>query len=214
MTTWSLSRLKTYEQCPAKYKYQHIDRLAMPKHPAAERGIAIHKDLEMFLTGAAPSLPANLSMYHGWLENLKPKKVFTEHRVGLRADWTPTEFDAPDVWLRSVLDLKVLGDDNTAHVYDWKTGKIYPDHVDQKTLYSATTFAEHPDLYQVTAIHVYVDLGKNTQQIFHRDQATALRQGWDSRVKPLLAETNWIPNPSYSCRWCPYSRAQGGPCRF
>jgi hypothetical protein len=210
---WSLSKLKTYEQCPAKYKYQHIDKLATPQGAAAARGTAIHQDIELFLLGTTPSLPDSLSIYHSWLTGLKGKEMYPEHKVGLGKDWTPIEFDSPDVWLRSVLDLKVL-DGNEAYVYDWKTGKVYPDHVDQKTLYTITTFAEHPNLTQVTAMHVYVDLGKNTQVTYHRDQAEQMKQLWQMRINRLEGDTSFLPRPDYGCRWCQFSRAKGGPCRF
>ena len=35
VTAWSYSRLSDYQQCPAKFKHKHMDKLPDPPGPAA-----------------------------------------------------------------------------------------------------------------------------------------------------------------------------------
>jgi hypothetical protein len=99
-------------------------------------------------------------------------------------------------------------------VYDWKTGKIYPDHDDQKTIYSLAVFSEDPAVLSVRAVHVYLDSNTNREKTFHRDQVPELRQQWENRVQGLEQNPVLIPNPGFHCRWCGYRREVGGPCQF
>jgi hypothetical protein len=174
----------------------------------------------MFLLGQA-NLPPSLDFYQSFLEGLKSYEIYPEHKVALDRQWNPVPWDSEEAWLRSVLDLKVV-QPTIIRVFDWKSGKIYPDHDDQKELYSLTSIAEHPAVYSVRAIHVYFDLNKNREQEFHRDQMHELRQRWTNRVSKFERShaevTNFIdpfiPNPGYHCTWCSFSKSKGGPCRF
>lgn len=217
---WSLSKLGTFEKCPAKYRFKYILKVEEPKHAAASRGIGIHKDIEMFLLGQA-SLPPALDFYHGFLTGLKQYEIKPEHRVTLDKDWSPCEDGAEGHWLTSVLDLKVITPEQIL-IYDWKSGKIYPEHDDQKDLYSITAFAEHPTVSTVRAIHVYVDTNKTREKVYHRDQVHDMRKQWADRAGKLERSHKeastyidpFIPNPGYHCTWCSFSKSKGGPCRF
>lgn len=217
---WSLSALGTYEQCAAKYKFRYIDGIESKfSSPAAERGIELHGAIEAFLTGKSAELPHEINFYTQYLTNLKERyKIFPEHVICLTREWTPTTADAEDRWYKGILDLKAVGRDETAPteaaVIDWKTGKIYDEHDDQKSIYSLAVFAEEPSVLRVRAIHVYLDLGKSREKTYDRSQMHELRAAWDSRVLKLEKEERWITNPSFKCRYCPYSTAKGGPCKF
>jgi hypothetical protein len=211
---WSLSALGQFEKCQLKYKFKYIDKLPEPRGAAANRGVDNHKIFEDVMLGKQ-ELPAEYSYYTQMLNDLKTKENFPECKISLTSDWTPTAWDAPDVWFRGILDLKVM-EGSAATVVDWKTGKIYPDHDDQKSIYSLAVFSQHPEVQSVRAQHVYIDLGKTREKVFSRDQVPELRSHWNSRAS-FLARTgpeDMIPNPGYHCRWCNFSAAKGGPCRF
>lgn len=219
--SWSLTSLSTYEQCPAKYKFRYVENVPVVQDPnsAAARGTEIHGTIEKFLRGELLALPTELNFYTAYLTNLRTKEIYPEHKVALNRNWEPVSWDADDRWYKGVLDLKALnGAGQTAPteatVIDWKTGKIYPEHDDQKSIYSLATFAEHPSVQRVRAMHVYVDLGKNREITYDRQQMHQLRSSWDSRILRLEKEEEFIPNPSFKCRYCPFSRASGGPCKF
>lgn len=215
--SWSLSSLGTYEKCAASYKYRYIDKIpTTSQSAAASRGTDVHAKIEMFLTGELKELPSELNFYTQYLNNLKTQTIYPEHKIALTNQWEPTTWDADNRWYKGILDLKVIaGPEATeATVIDWKTGKIYPDHEDQKSIYSIAVSAEHPSVLRVRAIHVYVDLGKSRETTFDRQQLLQLRPAWDSRVLRMEKEEEYLPNPSFKCRFCPYSNEKGGPCRF
>lgn len=241
MTSWSLSSVKTFEQCGLKAKFRYVDRLPEPRSDKANRGVQFHRDIELFLRGELSTLPPELSFYAQWFTELKTYEIYPEHTIRLSRDWNPTA-EGEKYWYKGILDLKVVrrgakqisngqssektGDKEVVGaippteviIYDWKTGAIYPEHQDQRTLYSVATFAEHPTVLSVRAIHVYVDLRKLREQTFHRDQMHDLRKPWEDRANKFLTALQnvdfLIPNPGFHCRYCPYSKVKGGPCRF
>lgn len=211
--SFSLTKITTHEKCGLKYKFRYIMNLPSGKSPTAQRGIDLHKCVEDKLKINAP-LPAELSHYDSWLTQLQGGDCFPEHKIAVDKNWQVCGWEDPDAYMRSVLDLKYVVSPTEIAIYDWKSGKIYDDHADQKRLYGPMAFAEHPDVYSIRSIHVYLDLGKNVEMGFHRDQMPALREYWDQRVAAVERDTDFIPSPGYHCKWCDYSRSQGGPCRF
>lgn len=215
MMVWSLSKLQTFEKCPLKYKYKYIDKIPDgPSGPAAARGTMLHAAMEAHIvTGDA--LPAELSMYTGFLGSLKSQEgqVLPEAKLGMKIDWSPCAYDDPDVWWRGILDLLVVSATQGV-VYDWKTGKIYPDHDDQKDIYSTATLSKYPHLYEVRAIHVYLDIGKNKEKTTHRNQVADVQKRFEHRVHMMECCVEFIPKPQFLCRYCGYSRVNGGKCQF
>lgn len=212
---WSLSSLSTYEKCALQYKYRYLEnRPVPPPGGAAARGIEYHRHIEEFLTGKSEALPNEINFYTQYLTQLKGKEIYPEYTICLDREWRAVRPDDGSRWYKGILDLKVRSSETEAIVIDWKTGKIYPEHEDQKSIYSLAVFCEDPSVLRVRAIHVYLDLGKNTEAIYDRQQMHELRAKWDSRILKLENEKEWIPNPSFKCRYCAFSRGNGGPCRF
>lgn len=211
----SLSKLSTFEKCAAKYKYQYVDKLPRTTGYAAGRGIDLHKAVEDYINDVLPALPDTVDFYTGFLDGIKRiPGVVPEAKLALRADWTATSWEADDVWWRGVLDLLIPPRDGTVHVYDWKTGKIYDDHEDQRQIYAIAAAALYPEATQVCCSHVYLDLKENRARTYHRDQLHGFRERWGNRFYALEKAVDFPHNPSYSCRWCSFSKAQGGPCPF
>jgi hypothetical protein len=223
--TWSLSSLGTYERCGFKYRLKYVEKIKETRSTSASRGVDNHAIVENFLKGTIQDVPEELGFYRNFFTGLKSYEIYPEHKISLTRAWTPTKWGAPDSWYRGVLDLKLI--DRTrrldgekqelaqsAVVYDWKTGKIYPDHDDQKSIYSLAVLSEQPALYQVRAIHVYLDRNESREKTFHRDQVPELRKQWETRVQGLEQDPVFIPNPGFHCRYCSFSREKGGPCQF
>ena len=211
---WSLSALQSYEGCAYQYKLKYIDKLGGDtRSDAASRGVEIHAEIEAYLRKEVENVPQSAIKHAPLLTELRGRECFPEHKVALSREWQPVQWD--ERWYGGIFDLKVLGPkESEASVYDWKTGKIYDSHDDQKSLYTLAIFAEHPAVLWVRAVHVYVDLGKVTAKAYHRDEMHNLRNQWNSRANKLEVEQEWLPNPSFKCRYCPFSKAKGGPCRF
>lgn len=211
--SFSLTKITTHEKCALKYKFRYILNLPDQKSASASRGTDLHKCVEDKLKINAP-LPAELSHYDSWLDKLRGPNCWPEHKIAVDKNWKPCGWEDSDAYMKAVLDLKYIISPKEVAVYDWKSGKIYDDHDDQKRLYAPMVFAEHPDLYTVRSIHVYLDLGQNREKIFHRTEMAQLMDHWNQRAAAVERDTEFIPSPGYHCKWCGYSRAQGGPCRF
>ena len=210
---WSLSKLGTFETCRAKFKFKYIERLPEQRSVAADRGVNKHKLIEDYINGISVSLPPEYSMYQGFLSNLKNMGMQAEVKMALNDKWEPVPYDAPNVWWRGVLDA-IIVQGNRANVYDWKTGKIYDDHDDQKDLYSSAVIQTHPEVEIVNATHVYVDLGKNRNKIYARHDIPTIREKWEARVGKMLEAQEYFPNPNFKCTWCGYGKSKGGQCKF
>lgn len=233
ITSWSYSRLSTYEQCPQLAKYKYIDKLPEPGSPAMERGSAIHKAAEDFLNGTIPRLPASLQFYGDEAKRVRkmrkadPESVTVETTWAFRADWTETKWnDWAGCRLRVKLDVAQLEDD-TLTITDWKTGKYSPQwnlqgYVDQVELYATAALTLYGgDLPAVRVVPrlVFLDAGVvyphlEETKVFTVADAPRLRKTWEKRAKPMLADKKFAPRPSSKCRWCHFRKENGGPCKF
>lgn len=212
---WSLTKLKTFETCGARYDYKYNQHLPDVSSQAAADGQRKHKEMEGFINGTLPTLTGPLEFYYGFLTALKdsPVPLYTEYRIALNKDWTRcTEREEP--WYIGYLDLFRKGE-STANFWDWKSGKIYPGHLEDMEVYAVATMAAHPEIETLTATYTYIDKGQNRERLFSREaEFDALRAKWTPRVERMETATQFIPNPQFFCRYCSYSKRNGGPCPF
>jgi hypothetical protein len=218
-----LSKLGTFKKCRRKFLYSYIQNLpGTPQGPgASDRGVAQHKIIEDYFKGELDTLPDNLRHYTEWFDRLRNLNHYSENKLAMRSGWLPCTWEDPQVWWKGVLDLKVL-QGQKAWVFDWKTGKVYPDHEDQKELYSIAVFVEHEAIREIEAWHIYLDLkGKDTKKIYTRDMLPMLIAKWNGKLAPYWqalerhvaapeeAEMMFVTNPSYLCDYCKF---QKNPC--
>lgn len=214
--SWSYSRYGVYKQCPRKYKYQVVDALPVPRltEGPAFRGIGIHGMFEQYLLGTIDNLSSEFDYYTSFLDELKSQdKMFPEIKLAFTREWEPCKWDADDRWFRCILDVLTIHE-NSAAIYDWKTGKEYPDHANQREVYAVAVNAAYPDLEEIECYHVYLDGKSLTKSVFHRDQIPAIREKWEDKVQLMFYE-QWYPaNPSWLCRYCHFRKDNSGPCEF
>jgi hypothetical protein len=135
----------------------------------------------------------------------------------LNEKWERVEWFAHDAWLRCKLDLVHMRDARAWDVVDWKTGRVNEDgkYNDQLTLYCVAVLSAYPTPESVAASLIFVDAGLAVcGEIVKRKDLKKQQKAWAKRVKPMLLDTTFAPNPSNACRWCPYSKSKGGPCKF
>lgn len=209
--SWSLSRLGTYEQCAAKYKFKYIEKIPETQAAAASRGTILHSAIEGFLKGEFDHLPREIEFYADFLRNLRDSTGITEHRIFLDRNWEPCA--EGDHWYSGILDY-FIPTTPTLIVYDWKTGRQYDEHYDQKEIYSIAALRSTLGATEARAIHVYLDQRTNTERTYHIDNIDLRMRQWEDRVGKMEEETQFIPNPQFLCRYCSFSKAKGGPCRF
>lgn len=198
---WSLSALQVYEQCPARYKAERINKIGdkLPS-PAMERGIAIHAKGEQYLRGNIPNVPKEFEPFSKEMKNLRKLKASPEKKMAVTKAWKPTEFFADDAWLRLVVDAEVELPSGLLLI-DFKTGRIYPDkHNDQSHLYSTCYLGECEN---ITTEFWYLDQDDIRSASHNSSCVREYRQYWEGRVAPLFAETKWPTSPStMGCRYC------------
>lgn len=215
----SLSKAGTFERCRRRYQHQYLDKLPRPpRSPSAARGIDIHETVDGFVARRIDGpLASPLDFYQGFLERLRNiAGVRSEAKSAVTREWVhlPGDWDGPEVYARAVYDVIVPPIDGQVEIFDWKTGKIYDDHVDQREFYSCLALAEYPEATRIRASTVYLDSNQTRSEIrFPSDLADA-RTRWTQRFARVETATEFPPNPQYGCRWCPYSKIAGGPCLF
>ncbi len=223
ITAWSLSRLQTYEECPAKAKFSYIDKIPYVRGPAQIRGEAIHKIAEEFLIGKSRTLKPELKNYEAEFKLCRsagkdPDAVLeVEQQWGLTANWEPTSWFGKDTWCRVILDMSIYHDTHLKMV-DHKTGRSYPKHHEQMDLYAIAGFHRFPEAESVSGEMWYLDQHQSEvpplKIEFTRADLPRLEKSWERRAKPLLADKRFAPRPGPACRWCDYQKGKGGPCRY
>jgi CRISPR/Cas system-associated exonuclease Cas4 (RecB family) len=217
-TAWSYSRLSDYEACPRRAKFKHLDKLVEPAGPALERGGQIHKEAEAYVRRRVPELPKSLERFPAEFAALRARDdVETELQLAVTREWRPCDWFGADAWLRIVVDATHAGVAATEAgrvIIDYKTGKMYPDKVDQLDLYGLVALAYHAGVRRVDSALWYLDQGEIINRVLVRAEAPAVRQRWEERVVALLADERFDPKPGNACRFCWFGqggRDKGGP---
>ena len=215
ITAWSFSRWQTYQNCPFKAKCKFIDKIPEPPAPAMERGSTIHKLAENFVDGSLKKLPPELKLFDKEFKALKKAKAKVEESWAFTRNWAETSWFGRDAWCRIKMDVYDIKK-KTLIVIDHKTGKPKPDHADQLSLYALGGLLKFPEVEEVTPELWYLDHGtKNENPVtYTRDDLEKLKKEWELKVKPMLNDKTFKPKPNYTCRYCPFSKANGGKCKF
>ena len=208
--TWSYSKLSLYEQCPAKYKFRYVDKLSTPKGAAASRGTMIHEGVEAFLLGKAETIPREAADFWDIIKEVKKHKPKIEHKIGFCQNWKAVAWE--DAWGRSVIDAGYkVGKE--AIVPEWKSGKIYEDHADQRRLYATLAYLVWPDIKKSTAKTYYFDQKTIKSCEVLPEHVEEITTGFSQRVYFMHTDDEYAPRPTWSCAYCDYSRLKGGPCK-
>jgi hypothetical protein len=207
---WSISRLGMYERCPASAAYRHIQGIYTPQAPAASRGSDIHGSVERFLLRKQKFVHPAVKEYLPLLTKVRNATPHVEHRLAVDEGWNPTDWH--DCWGRSVIDANTE-EGNTLVIWEWKSGKIYDDHKEQRKAYITFAHAHWPehDYYEVRT--VYFDQRKRHKLKVKPKQIKIYRDQFEERVGLMSVDNMYSPRPGWYCRWCGYSKYLGGPCR-
>lgn len=211
---WGFSKLDTYRDCPKKFFFQFISKLPQPGSPAMERGSKLHEAIEMYLNGWAKELSEELTNWKEPLDKLKAKDYQAEQALGFDKSWVKLkDWFQPTVWLRAKMDAKYVEGD-TGYAIDFKSGKYRIPSTDQVELYAVVMSAMHPELTKVVAEFWFLDTGDVYSREYTKETLLKLRTKFEQAVHPIYTDTVWEATPSAACRWCPYSKTKGGPCKY
>ena len=236
-TSWSASRLATYQTCPLKAKLTYLDKhpAGQVKSPALERGTRIHKLAEDYVKGGLARLPTELKAFGALFKDLRarrkaePAAVLVEEEWGFSRTWGYAAWrDWQNCWARVKVDV-VARDGDRVEIKDWKTGKFYPGddkYEQQLDLYGLTTVLTltaggkrpWPDL-QVVPNLVYLDAGKvhplpGKETTYGPRDVPRLKKEWYRRVRPMLNDKTFAPRANWSCPYCEFRKDNGGPCKM
>lgn len=221
ITAWSFSRWNTWRKCARRAYYKIVKGLKEPSGPAAERGDLIHKNIEAVLK----SKKLVVSDLHSEINTTKTRRLvqvlhqmhsFAEIELAFDSSWKRTGWFDKNTWCRIKIDVLAFKG-KLAGVTDWKTGKYKPGHESyelQMELYGVGVMAGYPKVEEVETRLQFLDHNKSEVEVYTRAQFEDLKKTWEGRVQPMLDDRKFLPQPSSDCRYCPFSKANGGDCRY
>lgn len=240
-TAWSFSRYSDYARCPAFAKYKHLDKVktpemvkkeqdeasgAIPESPMT-RGARVAAATDKYLSKRTAKLPIELMPLAQTYRDLrKLGNLSVEQGWGFTRDWRPcSPTDWNNCWLRVKIDVAYIeeakGVGDILHIKDNKTGQFREnknvEYEEQLNLYGTAGLAYMPTVVKVTTQLLYSDLGAVypvKPKEFTVKQLPGMQAKWEKRVRPMFNDTRFAPKPGYYCRYCEFSKAKGGPCRF
>lgn len=216
---WSFSRWDLHHQCPLKFKLRVIDKLEEPAGEAMLRGRRVHNAIRDYLVApddvAPPLPPAEAGKQAELVKELRQfdNKV-VEKQWGFTVNWTSTGWFADDAWYRSVLDVGVLYDDATVEVVDWKTGKPRGTYAEEMELFAVSAMIMVPSATSVETRLAFTDVKAEVFATFPRTDLYGLMRKWNEKVRPMFEDTTYLPRPNEGCKFCAFSRSNGGQCRY
>lgn len=237
-TSWSASRLRDYLLCPFKAKLKHINRLKEPQSEPMARGDRIHKLAEAWIRGEIlGEIPEELARFKELLAYLRERfqrrtlMTVVEDSWAYTKDWEPATWDDwAKAWLRVKIDTawEDEKEPGVLIVNDWKTGKFRreetSDYEEQLRLYSVAALLQpaYEHIHSVRARLSYLDLGITypaapvdvARLTYHRTDLENLKNEWETRVGPMFADREFCATPNRYCQWCPFRKANNGPCAY
>ena len=211
MTTWSFSRLKSFETCPKQfYHVTVLGEYPVVQTDAMTYGTAMHKAAEDYI-GENKPLPDEFMYVKGTLDELLGIRgtKLTEQRLGLTKDLKPCGFKDKDVWFRGIVDLAIvdtLGE--RAWIVDYKTGKSakYADK-GQLELMALSIFKKFPDIKHIKAALLFVVSNEMIEAEYKLEDSFNLWGKWlkkYARMEKAYETDVWNPRPSGLCyHHCP-----------
>jgi len=203
----SYSSIKLFENCPLRYYRQRITKeVADESTEVSKYGERVHALLEARLKGA--DIDPEVAQYEplcAAVEKLaKQGQLFVEHELAVDENLVPVDWQHPNVWLRSKLDVLVVAG-SEAVVMDWKTGKRRTDQF-QMQLFAVQVFKHYPDVQRVKTSLVWLRTMEIDTSTYERSDANGI---WADvlrriqRIHDAYENANWPARPSGLCRYCP-----------
>lgn len=234
--SWSFSRWQCYNECPAKAKFKFIDKMKEPSSPALERGTALHKLCENWLRGpkvgrgsVGGSLPEELKQIAKPLRDLKKNGAIPEAEFCYDKNWKPVGWFSRGAWCRVKADATVVPVIKTkvipvVKIDDFKSGgkkneldfDHHPEYALQLDLYSLSGLLSYPTAEKAESSLIFIDHGVTVvnPNVYLRKDVPTLKKDWEKRVKKMLTDEKFTPNPGNACRWCHFSKSKGGLCAY
>lgn len=218
---WTISALKDFETCPAKYQWSYLfepqdwfaigyEFVPSTGSPAMQRGTEIHQTCEDYLNGTGTLHREIGPAWRNLIDGLRYMDATPEEQWEFEDGWHPKADGA--LWLRMKIDAHYFPTKDVVHVIDYKTGKPYAANMEQVEVYAIGALAKFDDVQTVVGELWYFDSDEPHEKTFHRDRVSKLALKWEQRATRLLTATSYPPRKNKFCDWCPYNLKKGGPC--
>lgn len=215
MRVVSYSGINSYINCPSAFERRYItdEAAGTPSaSPAMSRGTQMHQATEHYLLGKTEELPELLERYRGFFNTLRDQpSLIPEWMWNYSPKWESLDYADLEGMVRGMVDAVML-DGDIAYVYEWKTGKEYPSHSDQRSLYGLAALLCYPQAKEAHVFSVYFDLGYNRTSVFQQDNLVGHKWLWDRKINRMRPPQKYAMRPSWRCKTCIYSKKNGGSC--
>ena len=215
----SFSRLSCFEQCGTKFEHLYVNKTVKDQDNVYTiHGNRVHEGLELYgkarRDGTADALDtlsdgtifAESRKYFPIVDAIlrRPGDVYFEHQMAIRADRTPCDWFAEDVWLRGIADILLING-TKAFIGDHKTGKI-KDNPLQLKLFACMVMALFPGVNEVQTAFIWLAHDEITDQKFTRSQLPDLWAALQPRLDAVQDAVDlgvFVSKPSGLCNYCP-----------
>ena len=246
LTSWSYSVYTSYLRCPMSVMFDKIKRIRIvePPNPHFEKGNRVHDGAARYILTPDKAMPALMrELKKKRLDDLVPTyellkgvedrlkafralKASAEQEWAFTSDWKPTRWDNwTGAWLRAKVDVcsvDMTGPSPLIQITDWKTGKQYSDHTQQRSLYALTglqmvelgLLADGRKDVKLVVEHTYIDTTQSATESFALKDLRSLKREWAARIREMMNDTVYRARPSaHACRYCKFNGKSGGPCK-
>ena len=213
----SYSGIEMYNTCPSSFdrKYNKQEPVMHPPTPetapAMFRGTKLHGAIEDLLNEKRNDLPKELSKYTQFCIGLRTQGAVAECDFAFNAEWESVDFEDPTAEVRGFMDCKLVTE-NDFVIYEWKTGKKYYSHANQRSLYGLAGLILHPEHQKVRVITTYLDQGENDQVVYHAEMLSTYKWVWSRYINKTKPPQPYPMRPTWKCKFCNYSKRSGGKC--
>lgn len=200
--------LKTFQECPIRYKYRYLDKIAIPQ-PASysEKGQKIHALANFYLRGQdITKLQEALSQDEkNIFDKLKQNPFFNKTYVNSEYNLTCR---VGNYWISGRIDA-LMKDDEGLYILDYKTGSIPKNpQYDFQTVMYLTLLHAFTKNYGINCnlTFVYIDL-KNDNNIEIKLTETLIKE-YERLILEQIDKINNLRNYTKnknSCKFCEYS---------
>ena len=198
---------KNYDNCPRKFWHINVAKdLPREDSEAMRWGNQVHSAMEARINKGTP-LPESMTRFEPFCQ-YGPYMVKAEVKLGIRENGQPCGFFDSDVWMRGVIDVRILQKPVTgaAAIADQKTGKVREDP-DELEMHAVLLKAELPALERITGWYNWLAECKPGRM--HDLSATQAKLESIRKTRSEIehafrhGSTAFAPRQNPLCGWCP-----------
>lgn len=225
---YSHSRIAAWQTCPRKFKYAYIDKIGQAvKVLALDRGSFIHCLLEFdgdmdkvkksrdFKEVKARGImkPADFKECINVYKNFRDGKIgawikdrtqmFNELPIAMNKELNVIPYSDKDVIFRGYID-KIIRDDDTLYLMDYKTGKYRPDMKWDQLLYYGISLFNSMPYNKIVLMNVFVEHNKFNKETIYREDIKKYQKALLTNIQSIEKDTEFCKNETALCNWCEF----------